>query len=103
MYELLKTPEFENWLDEQPIKSKLQVEQRLLHIVCDGHFGINKHLTDQVWELKWANGRRVYYAYLAEYNILLLLGGNKNGQSKDITQAKKILGKYAEASPQKRR
>ncbi|HKZ00473.1 MAG TPA: hypothetical protein VJ112_04845 [Rhabdochlamydiaceae bacterium] len=44
-----------------------------------------------------------YYAYLAEYNILLLLGGNKNGQNKDITQAQKILGKYAEVSSQKRR
>ena len=99
MYELHKTPEFDEWLKEQPLKSRLQVEERLLHIACDGHFGTCKHLTDHVWELKWANGRRVYYAYLAEYNVLLLLGGNKNGQSKDIRQAEKILRKYAEASP----
>ena len=99
MYNLLKTAEFNEWLDEQPLKSRLQVEERLLHIVCDGHFGTCKHLTAHVWELKWANGRRVYYAYLAEYNVLLLLGGNKNGQSKDIRQAEKILRKYAEASP----
>ncbi len=98
MYELLKTPEFEQWLDEQPLKSQLQIEERLMHIICSGHFGIRKRLTDLVWELKWANGRRVYYAFIAEYNILLLLGGNKNGQSKDITQAKKILAKYAEAT-----
>ncbi|MGC1878418.1 MAG: type II toxin-antitoxin system RelE/ParE family toxin [Rhabdochlamydiaceae bacterium] len=99
IYELHKTPEFEEWLDEQPLKSRLQVEERLLHIACEGHFGTCKHLTDHVWELKWANGRRVYYAYLAEYNILLLLGGNKNGQNKDINQAQKILRKYAETSP----
>jgi putative addiction module killer protein len=98
MYELLKTPEFEDWLSEQPLKSKLQIEERLLHIVCDEYFGTCKRLTTHVWELKWTNGRRIYYAHLAEYNILLLLGGNKNGQSKDITQAKKILSKYAEAS-----
>ena len=99
MYALHKTPEFDEWLQDQPLKSRLQVEERLLHIACDGHFGTCKHLTDHVWELKWANGRRVYYAYLAEYNVLLLLGGNKNGQSKDIKQAQKILRKYAEASP----
>ena len=99
MYELHKTPEFDEWLQDQPLKSRLQVEERLLHIPSDGHFGTYKHLTDHVWELKWANGRRVYYAYLAEYNVLLLLGGNKNGQSKDIKQAQKILRKYAEASP----
>jgi hypothetical protein len=29
-------------------------------------------------------------------NILLLLGGNKNGQDKDIKQAKKIFRKYVE-------
>jgi hypothetical protein len=37
MYELHKTPEFENWLQEQPLKARLQVERRLLHIVIDGH------------------------------------------------------------------
>ena len=93
MCDLLKTTEFNEWLDEQPLKSRLQIEERLLHIACDGHFGTCKHLTDHVWELKWANGRRVYYAYIAKYNVLLLLGGNKNGQSKDIKQAGKILRK----------
>jgi putative addiction module killer protein len=99
IYKLHKTPEFEERLHEQPLKSKLQVEARLLHIACDGHFGTCKHLGNHICELKWANGRRVYYAYLAKFDILLLLGGNKNGQSKDISQAKKILGKYVEASP----
>ena len=99
MYRLYKTPNFEEWFNEQPLKSRLQIDQRLLHITCNGYFGTCKFLTDHVWELKWVNGRRVYYAYLAEYDILILLGGNKNGQSKDINQAKKILAKYAEASP----
>ena len=54
MYELHKTPEFDEWLKEQPLKSRFQVEERLLHIACDGHFGTCKHLTDHVWELKWA-------------------------------------------------
>ena len=98
MYELHKTQEFEKWLLEQPLKARLQIEERFLHIICEGHFGNYKRLTDHILELKWANGRRVYYAYLAEYNILLLLGGNKNGQSKDINQTKKILRKYTEAS-----
>jgi putative addiction module killer protein len=103
MYNLHKAPEFEEWLQEQPLKVKLQIEDRLLRISCDGHFGIYgtsyKRLHSHLWELKWTNGRRIYYAYLAEYNILLLLGGNKNGQSKDITQAKKILSKYTEIAP----
>ena len=98
MHEIHKTSEFNNWLAEQPLKARLQVEERLLRIAVDNHFGIHKPVgNDHVWELKWANGRRVYYTYLVEYNILVLLGGNKNGQSKDISQAEKILRKYTEA------
>ena len=37
---------------------------------------------------------RLYYAEIPEKEILLLLGGNKNGQDKDIRQAKKIFNKY---------
>ena len=96
MYRLIKAPEFEEWYDEQPLKSKFQIDDRLLRIVEDGHFGVHKDLTEEVSELKWDNGRRVYYAYLAKQNILLLLGGNKNGQDKDIRKAKKIFRKYAE-------
>lgn len=103
MYEFLKTSEFEEWYGEQPLKSKLQIDDRLIKIIADGHFGTCKLLGDRVWELKWASGRRVYYAYLAEFNILLLLGGNKNGQNKDIAQAKKILRKYAEITFEKGR
>jgi putative addiction module killer protein len=49
---------------------------------------------DGILELKWKNGRRVYYATIPEKKILLLLGGNKNGQDKDIRQAKKIFDKH---------
>jgi putative component of toxin-antitoxin plasmid stabilization module len=43
------------------------------------------------------NGRVIYYVYFEEENILLLLGGNKNGQDKDINRARKILSKKIEA------
>ncbi len=48
-------------------------------------------LKDKIWELKFNDGRRIYYAYIPEKNILLLLGGNKNGQEKDINKAKKLF------------
>lgn len=45
-------------------------------------------------ELRWKNGRRVYYAEIPEKQIILLLGGNKNGQDKDIRRAKRIFNKH---------
>jgi hypothetical protein len=34
---------------------------------------------------------KILLSYIPEKKILLLLGGNKNGQSKDISKAKKYL------------
>lgn len=94
-YSIKKTIEYDDWLATQTDKSRVQIAKRLSHIEQYGHFGTIRDVDDNVWELKWKNGRRVYYVYLPESKILLLLGGNKNDQSYDIAQAKKILGKYA--------
>ena len=103
MYELLQTKEFEDWLDKQPTKHRLQIRARLLKIAQHSYFGDTKLLDvkTNLWELKWAIGWRVYYTYIEATKILLLLGGNKNGQNKDINEAKKILKNYTETSSQK--
>lgn len=96
-YRILKAPEYQDWLEEETLKSRVQIAARLELIETEGYFGNHKNLGDNIWELKWVNGRRIYYVYIPEQNILLLLGGNKNGQSKDITKAKKILRKYTDS------
>jgi putative addiction module killer protein len=93
-YFFLKTFEYQYWLDGESAKSHVQIEKRLSNIELDGHFGDHKYLKNHIWELRWANGRRIYYAHIPEKKVLLLLGGNKNGQSQDIVQAKKIIKKY---------
>ena len=93
VYTIYNAPEYDEWLEEESFKSQVQVRRRISHIQDEGHFGDHKSVQDRVWELRWKNGRRVYYAYFPKKNILLLLGGNKNGQGKDIRQAKKILRK----------
>lgn len=95
-YRLIKTPEYEEWLSDETLKSRVQIANRLEKIETDGHFGVHKELGDGIAELKWGNGRRVYYALVPEANVLILLGGNKNGQDKDIKKAKKLLHKYTE-------
>ena len=93
-YTIYNALEYDEWLDEQPAKSQVQVRSRISHIQDDGHFGDHKELDDGIWELKWKNGRRVYYTLIPEKRVLLLLGGNKNGQDKDIRQAKSIFNKH---------
>jgi putative addiction module killer protein len=93
-YYFQNATEYDEWFEGETKKSQVQIADRLSNIENEGHFGIHKDLEDGVSELKWGNGRRVYYALIPEKNIILLLGGNKNGQDKDITQAKKILKRY---------
>lgn len=91
MYSFVTTAEFNTWFENQDDKVKGLVRARFSRIEVAGHFGVVKSLDDGVYELKWKNGLRVYFGYLEKTKILVLLGGNKNGQSKDIKKAKKIL------------
>lgn len=96
---LITTDEFQEWMRQETPRSQYQIDGRLAKIRLDGYFGNHKSvsheekgvLKDKIWELKFNDGRRIYYAYIPEKNILLLLGGNKNGQDKDIHKAKKLF------------
>lgn len=100
-YTIIKTPEYQKWLDGETKKTKVQIEDRISKIETEGYFGINKDLDNELWELKWNNGRRVYYVCIPVRRILLLIGGNKNGQEKDINEARKIIRKYVQAETKK--
>ena len=92
-YKIVYASEYEDWYAGQPIKSALQIGYRLDSIKINGHFGDHRYLDENVWELRWRNGRRIYFAHTAAQEILLLIGGNKNGQTKDIRKAKNVLRK----------
>jgi len=96
---LKRTPEYIEWYEAQRPKEKAQIAKRLGNIEEYGHFGDVKDLGDFLSELKWVNGRRVYYSIMEDNSgdlTLLILGGNKNGQDSDIKKARKILKKFIE-------
>lgn len=87
-----RTPEFISWFGKETEKSKAQIDARLKNIELHNYFGDHKSLGEALLELKWKNGRRVYYTIVAKDEMtLVLLGGHKNGQDKDIKKARKIL------------
>ena len=57
-----------------------------------GNPGLHRNLTDGVSELKidFGPGYRVYYAQRGTRLLLLLAGGDKSSQSKDIQWAIKL-------------
>ena len=86
-----RTKEFNDWFEKESAKSQAQIEGRIKNIRAYGYFGIAKDLENGLAELKWKNGRRIYFANLGNKIILLLNGGVKNAQNKDIKKARKIL------------
>ena len=94
-YEILKIAEFDEWFAQQTVKTKVIVAARLQRIIFDNHFGTINTFDDLI-ELKWAGGLRVYTHRFGKKTLIILLGGNKNGQDRDIRKAKKILAKVIE-------
>ena len=91
---IIRAQEFSAWLEEENIRSQVQVLDRIRKIEEYDHFGECKYLGNKLSELKWKSGTRIYFARTGENEILLLLGGDKNGQNKDIVKAYKILKRY---------
>lgn len=62
----------------------------------DGHFGDCKPLQSGVWEMRVdvGPGYRLYYSRIGRQVILLLVGGDKRSQSRDIARAVAYLADY---------
>ena len=60
------------------------------------HFGDCKNIDEDLSELRWKNGRRIYFAKLNGMHILFLTGGSKNDQKKKIKEARRILARENE-------
>lgn len=87
---------FEDWLDgiKDP-KLAYAVDARLVR-VRDGNFGDHKSVGDGVFELRIPKGPglRVYYGLKGDELVILLGGGDKSTQKKDIVSAKELWSKY---------
>ena len=81
---------FKDWLDGlKDVTARAKIRVRLDRVRL-GLLGDNRFVGEGVYELKvnYGPGYRVYYAYEGNNVILLLLGGDKSRQEKDIAQAK---------------
>lgn len=80
---------FKAWLEKlKDINARAKIRVRLDRVRL-GMLGDNRFVGEGVYELKIDHGPgyRVYYAREGKNIILLLLGGDKSKQGKDIAQA----------------
>ena len=87
-----KVPYLE-WYSSLDKSLRLIVDKRLSKVER-GLYGNNKRLSEELYELKFDNGLRIYYTEIGNTIVLLFTGGNKSKQSKDIETATKYLNEY---------
>lgn len=98
MHEILKSSTFDAWLRrlrDRDAKARIEVRIRRLSL---GNPGQSRSLAGGINELTidYGPGYRVYYTFKGKTLILLLCGGDKSTQSKDIRLATKIAACWEE-------
>ena len=92
MYEVQQTTVYNSWfhsLRDRAAKSRIDV--RIIRLGL-GNLGDSKPVGGGVHELRmtFGPGYRVYFTVRGERIILLLCGGDKDSQSRDIAAAKQM-------------
>ncbi|MDN5204123.1 type II toxin-antitoxin system RelE/ParE family toxin [Fulvivirgaceae bacterium BMA10] len=88
-----KTPEFDKWIRKlKDIRAKSKILFRIQKLETDEHFGDCKPVGNGISEMRinYAKGYRVYFKEKDNKVVILLVGGDKSTQQKDIEKAKKI-------------
>jgi putative addiction module killer protein len=93
MYFIEKTTEFDKWLKKmKDLRAKAKILVRIQKLEQDEHFGDCETVGDGIRELKinYGKGYRVYFRETDRKIIMLLIGGDKSTQQRDIERAKEI-------------
>ena len=93
MYKVKKSTYFDKWMNSlKDLRGKIAIARRIERM-SQGNFGDVKSVGANISELriKVGPGYRVYFTKYKEKLIVLLVGGDKSTQSKDISKAKALL------------
>ena len=96
MIETEQTPEFRAWYQRlRDVTAQGRIAKRIA-LIEGGHFGDVKSIGDKVSELRISHGPgyRLYFMWREKKLVLLLIGGDKGSQKRDIAKAKEIAKRY---------
>ena len=88
MYVIKSTKNFSKWLSKlKDVRGRIAIARRIERMEND-NFGDVKSVGTHISEL------RIYFTKKEEKIIILLVGGDKSTQSKDIKKAEELLEEY---------
>ena len=89
---------YTEWFESiRDLKTRTQIQNRLDRIES-GNLGDYRSVGDDVFELRFqfGPGYRIYFGQVGHTIVLLLCGGDKSSQNRDIKQAKAYWQEYKE-------
>lgn len=96
MFLIEKTTEFDKWLRKlNDLTAKAKILIRIQRLEREEHYGDCKSVGGGIKELRinYSKGYRVYFKERDGRIIILIVGGDKSTQQKDIEKAKEIWNK----------
>lgn len=94
MIQIKEPDDYLDWLDNLTKKEQVKVKARISRIEKDEYFGDVKKLGEDLAELRWKNGWRVYFTRIGHKKIVLIIGGHKNEQEKNIKKARIYINRF---------
>ena len=96
MKKLRRSDAYKNWFKNlRDAVTKARILARIKRLVA-GNPGDHRFLGDiSELRLDFGPGYRIYYKDTGKEIIILLFGGDKSSQQKDIDKAREIAGEYA--------
>ena len=97
MIEVFQTDEYARWLKRlNDAAARARILVRIQRLSLTENFEDAKPVGDGVFEMRidYGPGYRLYYALRGNELVLLLIGGNKSSQQRDIAKAKKLNQEY---------
>lgn len=93
-YSIETTDVFDKWFTSKikDIKIRARIISRFDRILM-GNVGDYRHLDENLYELRFffGSGLRIYFTIWNQTIVLLLCGGDKSSQARDIQKAKQIM------------
>jgi putative addiction module killer protein len=92
MIEIRETENFKTWIRNLKDRATQAIINARIRRVSGGNFGDTGPVGENISELRinYGPGFRVYFKQMNDILVILLCGGNKSTQSRDIEAAKQI-------------
>jgi putative addiction module killer protein len=93
MFTVLQTEAFRDWLDRlRDVRAQARIAARL-RLAEAGNLGDWKSVGGEVSEMRvnFGPGYRLYFARRQSVLIIMLAGGDKSSQTRDVKRAQRIL------------